>query len=240
MVTGASSISGSIVRRRCCIGSREHRLPGDSDRYAQPIARAGFGLLSELFRAILGKYRGEDPADLGGLRTRMHALLPTTEDLRAQSKYGSNLGSADYELLDRMMDCQLSMFYQISSLELAARGDRENRLHCERTPEIDAFSDGIEIALKRFAVVLNKKGTRLERSDLAAAIAALSDKNLALGEQRLTQRFALEEVLHFHTLLVGLENLANEADGAQPVAAAIASGPHRRMLRGAGYETRHS
>jgi uncharacterized membrane protein YccC len=188
----------------------------------------GFGLLNELFVAILDKYRGGNSSKVADLRDRMQNVLRATEDLRAQSKYESNLWSADYELLDRMMDCQTGMFYQMSTLDSAARRVGENQFYRELLPEIDRLCEGIETTLARFAAVLGKKGAAFQRFDFSAALAALSDKNLAVREQRLSQKFALEEVLHFHTLLVGLENLAAEAAGAQAVAAAIASGTYRR------------
>jgi Fusaric acid resistance protein family len=189
---------------------------------------SGFELLSGLFLAILDKYRSGDSSGVIELRGRMQKLLRATEDLRAQSKFESTLWSADYEVLDRMLDCQTSMFYQMSTLDSAAKGATENKFYRELLPEIDSLCDGIETTLKRFAAALRKKDATFERFDFRVALAAVSDKNLAVREQRLSQKFALEEVLHFHTLLVGLENLATEAEEAQAVAAAIASRTNRR------------
>jgi hypothetical protein len=158
----------------------------------------------------------------------MQSLLRAAEELRAQSKFESTLVSADYELIDRLMECQTLMFYEMTTLDLAARRGGENLFYRELLPEIDSLVIGIETTLNRFANVLTIKGTAYQRFDFTFALASLSDKNLAVRELRLSQKFELEEILHFHTLLVGLENLAAEADRAQPAAAAIASGTQRR------------
>ncbi len=191
----------------------------------------GYAVMATLLIAILNKYRGTPDAEIGALRAKMQSLLRAAEELRAQSKYESTLVTADYELIDRMIDCQTIMFYEVSTLDLAARRGGENNFYRELLPEIDSLVTGIETTLNRFANVLTIKGTEYQRFDFTFALAALGDKNLAVRELRLSQKFELEEILHFHTLLVGLENLATEADSAQAAVAAIASGAQRRSKR---------
>lgn len=194
----------------------------------------GYAVMAQLLVAILDKYRGTPDSEIGEIRSEMQSLLRAAEDLRGQSKYETTLVSADFELIDRMMQCQTVMFYQMSALDLAARRGGENSFYRELLPEIDALATGIETTLNRFSTVLMNKNTAYQRFDFAFALAALSDKNLAIREQRLSQKYTLEEILHFHTLLVGLENLAAEADLAQSAAAAVASSIHRRSTRGSG------
>jgi uncharacterized membrane protein YgaE (UPF0421/DUF939 family) len=191
----------------------------------------GYAVMAELLIAILDKYRGTPDSEIGELHARMQSLLRAAEDLRAQSKYETTLVSADFELVDRMMQCQTVMFYQMSTLDLAARRGGENNFYRELLPEIDALVTGIETTLNRFSNVLTTKDSGYQRFDFTFALGALSDKNLAVRELRLSQKFALEEILHFHTLLVGLENLAAEADRAQAAASAIAASFHRRSKR---------
>ena len=192
----------------------------------------GYAVMAELLTAILNKYRGTPDTEISELRAKMQSLLRTAEELRAQSKYESTLVTADYEIIDRLMECQALMFYVMSTLDLAARRGGENNFYRELLPEIDALVTGIETTLNRFSNALTIKDAKFQRFDFTFALAAVSDKNLAVREQRLSQKYDLEEVLHFHTLLVGLENLAAEADRAQAAAAAIASGARRRSGRG--------
>jgi hypothetical protein len=191
----------------------------------------GYAVMASLLSAILNKYRGTPDVEIGELRAKMQSLLRAAEELRAQSKFETTLVSADYELIESLMECQTIMFYEVSTLDLAARRGGENNFYRELLPEIDSLVTGIETTLNRFSNVLTVKDSPYQRFDFTFALAALSDKNLAVRELRLSQKFELEEILHFHTLLVGLENLATEADHAQAAAAAIASSTHRRFKR---------
>jgi len=177
--------------------------------------------LDSFLSALLGRFRGQNAADVEALRAQLTTLARQNAEFHAHGRYEPARWSARRITLVKLLQHEERMSRAVETLDIACDGSFCGGIGAQWEPEFGALCAGISAALQRIAGgILTRKFSTLE-FDFESAIKALDAKANAVrisGPPAALAAPTLEGVLRSHTIYFALETLAHELAAAQVTA----------------------
>jgi uncharacterized membrane protein YccC len=171
--------------------------------------------INDLYRAIIGRYRGEADAPVEELRSQVARILQNNENLQKQTMYEPRLGPERKELLFLLMDHVHRILHALDALGSTAHVRAGSTLNEKYEPELGELIGRIGEAITRLGKEISAWHFTLPGDDLDPAIVSLEGKTLEIRKARLTAEHDMEEILHYYSLFHALRHLARELDQAR-------------------------
>jgi uncharacterized membrane protein YgaE (UPF0421/DUF939 family) len=179
---------------------------------------AAFLQLDSFVAALLGRFRGQDTADVEALRANLATLASQNADFHTHGRYEPARWSALRITFVKLLQHEKRMSQAVETLDIACGGSFCGGIDPQWEPEFTALCAGISAALQRIAEGILTRKLSTPEYDFAAAIHALDVKANAARVSATPAALAaqsLEGVLRSHTIYFALETLARELATAE-------------------------
>jgi len=183
---------------------------------AREALRKGIGEalteIEEMYLAVSRGYRTGEPPEIETLRARLDDLLLRNRSLLQHATFERVTAAEQHEFLALLMDHVDRIFDAVVAVELATRAGVEDTYVRNSQPQLERLERQISMAFEWLAPAIVT--WRFDRAfpDLAAAVAELDEKAVALRRAGTSRTYELEELLRFYGFVLSLKNLAKELD----------------------------
>ncbi len=171
--------------------------------------------MNSLYRAIIGRYRGEANVPVAELRASVARILQNNENLQKQTMYEPRLGPERKELLMLLTDHVHRILHALDALGSTAHIKAGSTLNVKFEPELGDLIGRIDEALTRLGNEISAWSFTMPGDELDLAIVSLEEKTAEVRKSRLMTGHEMEEILHYYSLFHALRHLAREMEHAR-------------------------
>jgi uncharacterized membrane protein YccC len=183
--------------------------PSHARQQLRKDMQQAFIALSNLFRAIVERYRHNQMQSVDGLMSEVRDRMLRLHDLRQQAAYEPD----EVQLSDEMIGATVAHLrlvrQSIDGLELSTRGGLNSSLQDDLEPELEQLLNQISITFEQLTNKLLLLNKTFDPEPLMQSSEALNKKisSLAIPKVSPDNQFA---DLHFYSFLASLRSLAVE------------------------------
>jgi uncharacterized membrane protein YccC len=176
--------------------------------------------LGELYRTVMGHYRGQSSVPLEPLQSDLSAAIRKNSDLlqhALQEAFGPMKERESLALLVQQVE---RIFHAMEALEFSVRNSSLDRYFRNFEDGLDRLEAGVSTALDSLSKSIAAGKVYPRWPDLTALSASLDEQAAKAREAGATMNYSLDEILRFYSLLLSSRNLAGELELAHALAAA--------------------
>jgi uncharacterized membrane protein YgaE (UPF0421/DUF939 family) len=176
-----------------------------------------FRLMSALLQAAVRRLQGEaNTATIDSLRLEIDVKLRKNDEFRRLARYERAASDTELESIEHALAQINRLLPFVEVLEASTRASAGDTFHERFRPEVDGLVKAVVGAFSHLAQRFTGAAVFSPWPDFDRASAPLDEKIKASRAAGLSQRYPLEEVLRFHTLLLSLTNIVRELKRSKP------------------------
>ncbi len=176
--------------------------------------------LSALYRAVMGRYLGEETASTEGLKSEVSAAIRKNSDLlqfALQESFGPMKERESLAVLAQLVE---RIFQAMETLESAVRDSSSDTYFRDFETGLRRLEQAIAAALDGLSKSVAAGKLCSDWPDLPAVIASLDEQAAQARAEGATMDHPLDEILRFYSLLLTSRSLVTELEMAHAFAAA--------------------
>jgi uncharacterized membrane protein YccC len=176
--------------------------------------------LEELYRTVMGHYRGQSSAPIEPLKSALSAAIRKNSDLLQNALQEAFGPMKERESLALLVSQVERIFHAVETLEFCLRKSSSDSYFRNFEDGLDRLEAGVSTALDSLSKSIAAGKIYPQWPDLTAISASLDEQAAQAREAGATMNHSLDEILRFYSLLLSSRNLAGELELAHALAAA--------------------